>query len=91
MINSPHKRRQDASTFILASAGGNLADASKPLPPEQLTFTVKYVLPMSGLGADAKLPPNYKGLTDATSVADWDPPEGLVIDKKLVTPEDEQY
>ena len=71
--------------------GGDLTDASKALPPAQLIFTVKYVLPMTGLGADPKLPPDYKGLTDAKSVADWDPPEGLKIDKTLVTKADEKY
>jgi ABC-type antimicrobial peptide transport system permease subunit len=77
--------------FYQRQPGGNLTVASKALPSEQLTFTVKYILPMTGLGGDAKLPPNYKGLTDAKSVADWDPPEGLTINKKLVTKEDEKY
>ena len=77
--------------FSLRLPGGDLADASKALPAEKLIFTVKYVLPMTGLGAESKLPPNYKGLTDAESVADWDPPEGLKIDKKLVTKADEDY
>ena len=39
----------------------------------------------------SSLPPDYKGLTDADSVADWDPPEGLKIDKSLVTKADEAY
>jgi putative ABC transport system permease protein len=77
--------------FSRRQAGGDLADASKVLPADQLTFTVKVVLPMSGLGTESRLPPNYKGLTDTDSVADWDPPEGLKIDKKLVTPADEDY
>ncbi|HWE96571.1 MAG TPA: FtsX-like permease family protein [Tepidisphaeraceae bacterium] len=77
--------------FYLRQPGGDLTDASKALPPERLTFKVKAVLPMTGLGADPQLPPNYKGLTDATSVADWDPPEGLKIDKTLVTKADEDY
>ena len=77
--------------FYLRQPGGDLTDASKVLPPDQLTFTIKTILPMTGIGADPKLPPNYKGLTDAKSVADWDPPEGLTIDKKLVTKADEEY
>ncbi|MDB5171718.1 MAG: FtsX-like permease family protein, partial [Phycisphaerales bacterium] len=77
--------------FYLRQPGGDLTDASKALPSEKLTFTVKIVLPMNGLGADPQLPPNYKGLTDASSVADWDPPEGLKIDKALVTKADEDY
>ncbi|HEX4793142.1 MAG TPA: FtsX-like permease family protein [Humisphaera sp.] len=77
--------------FYLRQPDGNLTDASKVLPPASLKFTIKFILPMEGLGADPKLPPNYKGLTDAASVADWNPPEGLNIDKKLVTKADEDY
>jgi ABC-type antimicrobial peptide transport system permease subunit len=46
---------------------------------------------MTGLGADPSLTPDYKGLTDADSVSDWDPPQGVRIDKSLVTKEDEDY
>ncbi len=79
--------------FYLRQPGGDLVDASTSLPSSRLTFIVKQVLPMTGLGADPKLPPNYKGLTDAKSVADWDPPEELKpkIDKTLVTKADEKY
>ena len=46
---------------------------------------------MSGLGCDPSLTPAYKGLTDADTVADWNPPEGFDFDKSLVTPADEEY
>ena len=46
---------------------------------------------MEGLGADPTLTPEYKGLTDADSVSDWDPPEGVEIDKSKVTKADEAY
>lgn len=49
------------------------------------------VLPMGGLGADPSLTPDYKGLTDADSVSDWDPPQGVEIDKSKVTKADEAY
>ncbi len=74
-----------------SSGTGELSDASKHRPASELTFRVARILPMSGIGADPSLPPDYKGLTDADSVADWDPPEGLKIDKSLVTKEDEAY
>jgi ABC-type antimicrobial peptide transport system permease subunit len=54
-------------------------------------FTVAKILPMTGLGADKSLTPDYKGLTDADTISRWNPPEGLIIDKKLVTREDELY
>ena len=77
--------------FYARQSEGDLVDASKVIAPQKLSFIVKYVLPMEGLGADKELPPDYKGLTDADSVADWNPPEGLRIDKSLVTKADEDY
>lgn len=56
-----------------------------------LTFRLARILPMRGLGADPSLTPAYKGLTDAQSISDWDPPEGVKIDQSLVTPADEAY
>jgi ABC-type antimicrobial peptide transport system permease subunit len=80
-----------AIDFYVRQNEGDLLQASQTMASDKLTFIVKYVLPMNGLGADPELPPNYKGLTDADSVADWDPPEGLRIDKSLVTKADEDY
>ncbi len=54
-------------------------------------FRVARILPMSGLGADPSLTPDYPGLTDADTVADWNPPQGMSIDKSLVTQRDEDY
>lgn len=54
-------------------------------------LTVKAVLPMEGLAADPTLTPAYKGLTDADSVSDWNPPQGVDIDKTKVTKADEDY
>ena len=70
---------------------GDLAEIASDRPETGLTFRVARILPMSGLGADPSLTPEYKGLTDADSVSDWDPPEGVRIDKSLVTKEDEAY
>jgi putative ABC transport system permease protein len=77
--------------FYERGPDGQLRDASQSHPASELTFKVNRVLPMSGIGADPLLTPDYKGLTDANSVADWDPPEGLKIDKALVTKDDEAY
>ena len=54
-------------------------------------FTLTKILPMQGLGADPSLTPNYKGLTDAASMSNWDAPAGLEINKRLITPDDEAY
>lgn len=66
--------------------GGDLRQVKAPRP-----FHVSRIIPMAGLGAEPSLTPEYPGLTDAGSVADWDPPDGLHIDKAKVTPADEAY
>ena len=52
-------------------------------------FTLAGVLPMVGLGADRTLTPDYPGISDQTSVADWDPP--FPIDLTRIAARDEQY
>jgi putative ABC transport system permease protein len=77
--------------YYLRQPNGDLAQVRSDRPGVALTFKVAKILPMKGLGADATLTPTFKGLTDADSIADWKPPLGLTIDKKLVTKEDEKY
>jgi putative ABC transport system permease protein len=77
--------------YYLRQSDGELVEVRSDRPGVGLTFRVARILPMRGIGADPTLTPQYKGLTDASSVADWDPPEGLKIDKSLVTAEDEEY
>jgi putative ABC transport system permease protein len=78
-------------TYYQRLSTGNLAEASSDATDFKNGFRVARILPMSGIGVDRSLTPNYKGLTDADTVADWNPPEGIVIDKKLVTKADEEY
>ena len=77
--------------YYLRQPNGDLAEVRSDRPGVSLTFKVARILPMKGLGADSTLTPTYKGLTDADSIADWRPPLGLKIDKKLVTRDDEKY
>lgn len=70
---------------------GDLAEVASDRAGTGLVFRVSKVIPMTGVGADPSLTPEYKGLTDADSVSDWDPPQGVNIDKSLVTKEDEAY
>jgi ABC-type lipoprotein release transport system permease subunit len=70
---------------------GDLAEVTSDRAGVGAAFRVARILPMAGLGADPSLTPEYKGLTDADSVSDWDPPQGVHIDKSLVTKEDEVY
>jgi ABC-type antimicrobial peptide transport system permease subunit len=78
-------------TFYQRLSTGNLTDASSDAAGFKDGFRIASILPMSGIGADRSLTPNYKGLTDKDTVADWNPPEGIEIDKKLVTKADEDY
>ena len=75
-----------AFVYYRRQSNGDLGEVTS-----EQTFRVARILPMEGLGADRSLTPAYKGLTDAESVSDWDPPEGVEIDKKRVTPDDEAY
>jgi ABC-type antimicrobial peptide transport system permease subunit len=77
--------------YYLRQPNGDLAEVASDRPGVGLTFRVARILPMTGIGADPTLTPEYKGLTDADTIADWRPPAGLTIDKKRVTKADEQY
>ena len=59
------------------------------LVTERATFTVTGVVPIAGLAADRRLAPVYPGITDSTSLGDWDPP--FPIDLSRVRPVDDEY
>ena len=52
-------------------------------------FTLAGVVPMSGIGGDQTLTPEYPGISDATDMTSWDPP--FPVDLKRVRPKDEDY
>lgn len=74
-----------AFRYYVRATNGQLEERSGP------SLRIVAVLPMTGLGADRTLTPDYAGFTDADTVADWSPPEGFAFDKKLVTKADEDY
>jgi hypothetical protein len=75
-------------TYYLRQPGGQLQELASNRPGVEMRFLVARILPMSGIGADPSLTPQYKGLTDAQHFSDWNPPEGMKIDEKLA---DEAY
>lgn len=75
--------------FYRRDSGGALNVVSSA--DRHVQLHVARILPMSGLGADPSLTPEFKGLTDAGSISDWDPPQGVDIDRTLVTKADEAY
>jgi len=47
------------------------------------------IIGTAGMGADADLVPDFEGITDADSLADWDPPFPVDLDR--VTERDDEY
>ena len=62
---------------------------SGQLVTESADFRLAGTVPITGLAADRDLAPDYPGITDTRSLADWDPP--FPIDLKLVRPIDDDY
>ncbi len=62
---------------------------SGQLVSESADFRLAGSVPMMGLAGDRDLAPDYPGITDTRSLADWDPP--FPIDLTLVRPIDDEY
>jgi putative ABC transport system permease protein len=59
------------------------------LDTETRRFRLAGIATMTGLGADHTLTPEIPGISDADSVAGWDPP--VPIDLRRIRPRDEEY
>ena len=66
-----------------------LWDAAAGLRTAKADFTLAGTVPIAGVAADRRLAPEYPGITQAESLADWDPPFPLELSR--VRPQDEQY
>ena len=64
-------------------------DSQEGLSTQTSTFQVSGIVPLTAATADADLVPNYRGISDTSSVSDWDPP--FPIDLSRVRPQDEKY
>jgi len=53
------------------------------------TFKLVGIVPLSGAAADPMLTPEYPGISDSKTMADWDPP--FPVDLKRVRARDEDY
>ncbi len=65
------------------------ADAQGQLNTAEHTFKLAGVVTLTGAAADPTLTPEYPGISDAKTMADWDPP--FPVDLKHVRPKDEAY
>jgi ABC-type lipoprotein release transport system permease subunit len=59
------------------------------LHTETAQFRVERIVPLAGDAADPDLAPEYPGITESRSFADWDPP--FPLDLSRIRPADEQY
>ena len=59
------------------------------LVTREADLRVAGVVPIAGAADDRDLAPEYRGMTDAEDVIDWDPP--FDVDLSLIRPADEQY
>lgn len=69
--------------------GYDVWDDAGRMVSREASFTVGGILPMNGVGADPTLTPDFPGISDRTTVADWDP--SFPVDLKRITPRDEEY
>ena len=61
------RRRRHARLFPLVRRG-------RPRTTTSAQFTLAGVVPMTGLGGDSTLTPEYPGISDAADITSWDPP-----------------
>jgi ABC-type lipoprotein release transport system permease subunit len=59
------------------------------LTSEESTFHLRAILRMCGAALDPGFAPPYRGITDATTLTDWNPP--FPIDMHKIRPQDEAY
>ena len=59
------------------------------LVTREASLLVADVVPIAGAADDRDLAPEYRGMTDAEDVIDWDPP--FDVDLSLIRPADEDY
>jgi ABC-type antimicrobial peptide transport system permease subunit len=66
-----------------------VAEPATPFETTETRFRVRGVVPISGAAADRDIVPRFRGITDATTFAQWDPP--FPMDLKRIRPRDEEY
>ncbi len=67
--------------FLWSDADGLAASSAK--------FTLVGVTPMTGIGGDPTLTPDYPGISDAADMTSWDPP--FPVELKRIRKQDEDY
>ena len=84
-----------AADDLRAKPGGEVALSYYELGPGgalavgRRRFRLKGIVEMSGAALDRDLAPQYKGMSDAERIGDWDPP--FPVDLGLIRAKDEDY
>lgn len=84
-----------AATDLTAKPGDTVrltyyvVDAQGQLHTAEHAFKLAGVVSLAGAATDPTLTPEYPGISDAQTMADWDPP--FPVDLKRVRPKDEDY
>jgi len=68
--------------YLVASRDGSYHTRRK-------TYTLRGIVAMRGAGGDSGLVPDFRGMTDAATIDEWDPP--FPVDLARVTDRDEEY
>jgi len=89
VLNTWLARELGASSGDRVALDYYLWDPVAGLQTRSADFTVSAIAPMTGMAGDRHLAPDYPGITQAESLADWDPP--FPIDLSKVRPIDEAY
>ncbi len=71
-----------AMAYYAGDENGNLTTQTR-------TFTLRGIVPMKGVAIDRALVPDFEGITDATTMANWNPPFPMDLGK--IRPVDEDY
>lgn len=69
-------------TYYVAGTLGHLETHTR-------NFPLRAIVPLAGAAADRGFTPEYRGVTDVASFADWDPP--FPIDLQRIRPQDDEY
>jgi putative ABC transport system permease protein len=75
--------------YAARQPNGDLVETGQSGP--ETVFRVAAIIPTEGLGADPSLTPEYKGVTDAATMAKWDPPSDFGFQLSRIRPRDEAY
>ena len=89
LINAWAAERLEVSTGDPLTMDYYVWEAGERLTTRQKRFTVRGIVRMSGPAIDPGLVPEFEGVTDAQTMADWDPP--FPIDLGKITADDERY